>query len=73
VNIWREVQDAGAGLVAPTKVSAIAQQIVQLARATDGAAMGVRGRRLVEARFAWDKIAQDLESVYRSLAAKRPS
>jgi glycosyltransferase involved in cell wall biosynthesis len=35
--------------------------------------MGVRGRRLVEARFAWDKIAQDLESVYRSLAAKRPS
>jgi len=72
VNIWREVQEAGAGLVAPTKVSAVAQQIVQLARAPDTPAVGARGRRLVEERFAWDKIAQDLESVYRSLAAKRP-
>jgi glycosyltransferase involved in cell wall biosynthesis len=34
--------------------------------------MGARGRKLVEERFAWDKIAQDLESVYRSLAAKKP-
>ena len=73
VNIWREVQDAGAGLVAPTTVSAVADQIVQLSRKPDLAAMGARGRKLVEERFAWDKIAQDLESVYRSLAAKKPS
>jgi glycosyltransferase involved in cell wall biosynthesis len=73
VNIWREVREAGAGLVAPTTASAVAKQIVQLAREPDLAAMGARGRRLVEQRFAWDKIAQDLESVYRSHAAKRPS
>jgi glycosyltransferase involved in cell wall biosynthesis len=73
VNIWREVQDAGAGLVAPTTAKAVAEQIVRLARDPDAAAMGARGRRLVEERFAWDKIARDLESVYRSLAAKRPS
>lgn len=73
VNIWREVQEAGAGLVAPTKISAVAQQIVQLARLSDAEEMGARGRRLVEARFGWDKIAHDLESVYRSLAAKRPA
>jgi glycosyltransferase involved in cell wall biosynthesis len=71
VNIWREVQDAGAGLVAPTTVSAVAEQIVSLARKPDLATMGARGRKLVEERFAWDKIAQDLESVYRSLAAKK--
>ena len=73
VNIWREVQEAGAGLVAPTTVSAVAEQIVRLAREPDLAAMGARGRQLVEQRFTWDKIAQDLESVYRSLAAKRSS
>jgi glycosyltransferase involved in cell wall biosynthesis len=73
VNIWREVQDAGAGLVAPTTVSAVADQIIRLARDSETAAMGERGRRLVEERFSWDKIARDLESVYRSLAAKRPS
>jgi glycosyltransferase involved in cell wall biosynthesis len=73
VNIWREVQEAGAGLVAPTTVSAVADQIVRLAREPDLVAMGARGRQLVEQRFAWDKIAQDLESVYRSLAAKRSS
>jgi glycosyltransferase involved in cell wall biosynthesis len=71
VNIWREVQEAGAGLVAPTTVTEVTQQIVQLARTNDTAAMGARGRTLVAQRFAWDKIAQDLESVYRSLAAKR--
>ncbi|HEX2115680.1 MAG TPA: glycosyltransferase, partial [Alphaproteobacteria bacterium] len=73
VNIWREVQEAGAGLVAPTTVSAVADQIVRLARDPEAAAMGARGRRLVEERFSWDKIACDLESVYRSLAAKKPS
>lgn len=73
VNIWREVEEAGAGLVAPTTVSAVARQIVQLAQASDAVEMGARGRRLVEERFAWDKIARDLESVYRSLAVKRSS
>lgn len=73
VNIWREVQDAGAGLVAPTTVSAVTEQIICLARDAQAQAMGERGRRLVEARFSWDNIARDLETVYRSLAAKKPT
>lgn len=68
VNIWREIAAAGAGLVGPTTVDAVADQIVRLASDPDAARMGERGRRLVADRFDWDKIARDLESVYRSLA-----
>ena len=35
--------------------------------------MGERGRKLVAAKFSWDNIARDLETVYRSLAAKKPT
>jgi len=70
VNIWREVVEAGAGLVAPTAVAAVADQIMRIAADPDPAAMGRRGRKLVAERFSWDMIARDLESVYRSLAAK---
>jgi glycosyltransferase involved in cell wall biosynthesis len=71
VNIWREVRDAGAGLVGTTTVASVAEQITRLARDPDAAAMGARGRRLVEERFSWDRIAEDLEAVYRSLAVKK--
>ena len=71
VNIWREVAEAGAGLVGTTAVASVAEQIRRLARDPDAAAMGARGRRLVEGKYAWNRIAADLESVYRSLAAKR--
>jgi glycosyltransferase involved in cell wall biosynthesis len=73
VNIWREVADAGAGVVAPTTIAAVTEQIVGLARNPDAPKMGERGRKLVEAKFSWDNIARDLETVYRSLAAKKPT
>ena len=31
------------------------------------AAMGMRGRRLVEERFTWPKVAQSLKEIYESL------
>jgi glycosyltransferase involved in cell wall biosynthesis len=71
VNIWREVEAAGAGIVGATTVASVAEQITRLVRDPQAPAMGERGRRLVEERFSWDKIAQALESVYRSLAAKK--
>jgi glycosyltransferase involved in cell wall biosynthesis len=74
VNIWREVEAAGAGLVAPTTAGSVAEQI--LALAADPAktrAMGEKGRKLVVERFGWDKIALQLESVYRSFARPRNS
>ncbi|MBI3452501.1 MAG: glycosyltransferase [Rhodospirillales bacterium] len=71
VNIWREVKAAGAGLVGPPSVDAVAEQIIRLAADPPAAAaMGEAGKALVAEKFAWDKIARDLERVYRSLAAR---
>lgn len=70
VNIWREIEAAGAGLVAPPAAGDVAAQIERLAAdPAAAAAMGERGRALVAEKFAWSKIARDLEAVYRSLAA----
>ncbi len=73
VNIWREVRDAGAGVVGPATAAAVAEQIAGLARNPQARAMGERGRKLVETKYSWDNIARDLETVYRSLAAKKPT
>jgi glycosyltransferase involved in cell wall biosynthesis len=72
VNIWREVEAAGAGLVGPTNAESVTAQILALAGDPARArAMGEKGKALVRERFAWDKIALQLESVYRSLALPR--
>ena len=70
VNIWREIEAAGAGLVAPPAIADVEHQIDRLAAdPAAAAAMGERGRRLVAEKFAWSKIARELESVYRTLAS----
>jgi glycosyltransferase involved in cell wall biosynthesis len=70
VNIWREIEAAGAGLVAPPTADDVERQIERLATdPASAAAMGVRGQRLVAEKFAWSKIARELESVYRTLAS----
>ncbi|HEX9464298.1 MAG TPA: glycosyltransferase [Alphaproteobacteria bacterium] len=70
VNIWREIEAAGAGLVAPPAVDPVARQIETLAADPGRAAtMGERGPALVREKFAWSRIARELETVYRSLAA----
>ena len=70
VNIWREIEAAGAGFVAPPTVEDVARQIDRLAGdAAAAAAMGERGRQLVAEKFAWATIARQLETVYRTLAA----
>lgn len=72
VNIWREIVDGGAGLVGPTTVDGVADQIVRLAADPDAARrMGEAGRTLARERFAWDRIAARLEGVYRDLAQLR--
>lgn len=69
VNIWREVEAAQAGLIAPPEVAPFAELIAALAGDPDrAAAMGANGRSLVRTRFAWERIARELEGVYRSLA-----
>jgi glycosyltransferase involved in cell wall biosynthesis len=72
VNIWREIEACGAGLVAPPTIDDVARQIETFAADPARAAeMGARGRTLVAERFSWRKIARDLETVYRSLALSR--
>jgi len=71
VNICREIERAGVGLVAPPTVDDVAMQIETLAAdPARAAAMGEKGPAFVRDRFAWSRIARDLETVYRSLAAE---
>ncbi len=68
VNIARDVQEAGAGLVGPPTQASVIEQIDRLA--ADPAlvyAMGAKGRTLVAARFNWERIARELETLYRSI------
>ncbi len=70
VNIWREVEEAGAGVVAPAKAEVFSACILELlddpARRV---AMGAEGRRLVERAFNWDRIAERLVGLYTAVAA----
>jgi len=69
VNIWREIEAAGAGLVAPPEIDAVSRQVAALAGdPAAAAAMGRKGQALVAERFSWPRIASELETVYRSLA-----
>jgi len=69
VNIWREIEAAGAGLVSPPDIDSVAAHILLLAADTQRAArMGTAGRRLVEKHYDWARIAGDLERVYREHA-----
>ncbi len=71
VNIWREIEGAGAGLVSPPDVDSAAAHILLLAGDPARAArMGTAGRRLVESRYDWAKVAVDLERVYSELRRK---
>ena len=71
VNIWREIEAAGAGLVSPPEVDAVAAHILLLAGdPVRGRRMGAAGRKLAAAKYDWATIAVELERVYARLAAK---
>ncbi|MFZ0051676.1 MAG: glycosyltransferase, partial [Desulfobaccales bacterium] len=73
VNIWREVEAAGAGLVTPCApdplAAALERLVVEVGTAAD---MGRRGQELVARRFQWDSIALDLQEVYSGIIANYP-
>jgi len=72
VNIWREVQETEAGVVARLNPHALAKS---LCRVLDdiGAAqdIGARGRAVAEKRFAWPPIVDQMTQVYRGLIEKK--
>lgn len=70
VGIYREVEEAGAGLVVEGEPGSVADALTQLLRYPDrGRRMGVRGRELVRARFAPKRIGRQLRTLYRQAAA----
>lgn len=70
VNIWREVEAAGAGLVGPIEPASLAANLERLLSAPDLAVeMGRRGRALVAQRFQWDGIALALQDLYAGIIA----
>lgn len=68
VNIWREVQEAGAGIVVSLDLRAVADAICRLlADKLEARAMGTSGRLAVEKNYAWPRIVKQLTLVYRKL------
>jgi len=71
VGLADDVARSGAGLVTSDAPEALAEAIRSLLG--DGAlraAMGARGRRLVEERFTWDYVASLMEAQYERISAR---
>ncbi|MGB8990658.1 MAG: glycosyltransferase [Desulfobaccales bacterium] len=65
VNLWREVQAAAAGRVIPCDARVLADNILDLLAHPEAARqMGRHGRSLVQERFLWPRIAQELAAAY---------
>lgn len=70
VNIWREVLEAGAGLVVPLETEQIVKALQNVLGDSEAAsAMGSAGRELVRAEYSWGKLVTELDSVYGNLIA----
>jgi glycosyltransferase involved in cell wall biosynthesis len=72
VNIWREVQEEGAGLVVSLEPAQIADAICRVLEDKEAAReMGRRGRSAAERRYAWPQIVEQLTDIYRRLIAEK--
>jgi glycosyltransferase involved in cell wall biosynthesis len=68
VNIWREVHEAGAGLVVEPNAHEVAAAILKLlADPSLAKQMGKCGRRLVRKRFTWDVAGERLLELCRQI------
>jgi glycosyltransferase involved in cell wall biosynthesis len=74
VNIWREVDEAGAGLVVNPDAHEVTGAILKLLEYPALAKqMGERGRRLVQDRFTWDVAGEKLLQLYREIVDQSTS
>ena len=74
VGVARDAAEAGAGIVVPLNVQAVADALRRLARDAElRLRMGIAGRALVERRFTWDAAADALIRLYEELRAGRSS
>ena len=68
VNIWREVESAGAGLVVPCEAGKFTEAILDLLDKPEMAwQMGQKGQALVRDEFHWPDIAVRLQEAYAIL------
>ncbi len=73
VNIWREVEEAGAGLVVNPEAHEVAGAILKLLEEpTLGKKMGERGRRLARESFSWDAAGDQLVALYTRIISGQP-
>jgi glycosyltransferase involved in cell wall biosynthesis len=72
VNIWREVRNANAGLVVNCDVQEVGQALFTLLEAPAlRTEMGKQGRQLVEARFTWEAVGEQMIQVYWQILSKQ--
>lgn len=72
VNLWREVEHGGAGLVSPCDADAFTALLERLLNDPAAArSMGEAGRTLAREKFTWPRIASELEALYADVAARR--
>jgi glycosyltransferase involved in cell wall biosynthesis len=72
VNIWREIEGDGAGLVTPCEAGAVADAIARLLADPElRRRMGAAGRAAVAQRYSWDKVGEQLEAAYARILDQR--
>ena len=71
---WRPLETENCGWWIDTGVAPLANALRDAVNRTDDErlAMGGRGRRLVEDRFSWDRVAADLAAAYRWVLGRGP-
>ena len=68
VNIWREVAEAGAGVITDCEPSQVAEAILKLVDDRGlRMKMGKNGKRLVEENFTWSRTAERMIEVYTKI------
>jgi len=71
VNIWREVNDAGAGIVTNCESHEVAEAIMRLLDNRNlREEMGKRGKKLVEEKYTWPELAKQITQVYEQILEK---
>ena len=74
VNIWKEIQETGAGIEVDLTPRALAEAISRIL-ADKGLAgeMGTQGRLAAEERYSWPRIVKQLTQIYRKLIEEETS
>jgi glycosyltransferase involved in cell wall biosynthesis len=66
IGIWREIEDAGAGMVVELEPEQIAHAICRVLQNKEGArTMGMQGRQTAREHYAWSRIVGSFAAAYQ--------